>query len=579
MSTQPIRDYLTKQLLIEKNIVTYRSLSRACSLNVNVAKNELADFHASDGQNLAATYLLSGQTQPVRKRYDEDIDMDDGNPYEDEEDEGGDEEYVPQTEIVLVGERGLESAQAQFITLDTIHVYSLSPSVIRASFGLLDAGLLCTPTEVVRTLDSKKGSELATVVGKIISAHVTVSNKPLPSWGGRKAPAPVAGSSKITAAATSAVKKDEDAKPKEKEKEKEKAKPEKSKPTGKLDFSKAKTKPLKKEEEKPSKKEEKPVKAEAKRKAESRPPSVASSISEKVQVKMDESKKRGTKRKSALASDSEEEEKLVVKPAKPVAQAQSSVRIQKGVILSDDEEKVVVKPAKPVAQAQSSVRIRKGVILSDDEEKVVKPAKPVAQAQSSARIRKGVILSDDEEDEPQPSRKGKGKASASRPDSQSEKDLRAMMDIDDDAVTRASRDAEPEPESEDDAMEVVDTHMSDGDSKPAPVKRKPKKVVPVGKNGLKKKRIVKSKMRIDEKGYMVTEDYSEYESVDEEEPAPPPKAKAKPKAKSTADDPPAKVKPAPKPAPAKAKPKPSGGTGKAGQQAGIAGFFGKSKSK
>jgi DNA polymerase delta subunit 3 len=109
----------------------------------------------------------------------------------------------------------------------------------------------------------------------------------------------VAGSSKITAAAASAVKKDEDAKPKEKEKEKEKAKPEKSKPTGKLDFSKAKTKPLKKEEEKPSKKEEKPVKAEtkpvkaeAKRKAESRPPSVASSISEKVQVKMDESKVR-----------------------------------------------------------------------------------------------------------------------------------------------------------------------------------------------------------------------------------------------------------------------------------------------
>lgn len=71
--------------------------------------SELADFHASDGQNLAATYLLGGQTQPVRKRYDEDIDMDDGNPYEDDEDEGGDEEYVPQTEIVLVGERELES--------------------------------------------------------------------------------------------------------------------------------------------------------------------------------------------------------------------------------------------------------------------------------------------------------------------------------------------------------------------------------------------------------------------------------------------------------------------------------------
>lgn len=64
-------------------------------------------------------------------------------------------------------------------------------------------------------------------------------------------------------------------------------------------------------------------------------------------------------------------------------------------------------------------------------------------------------------------------------------------------MTRASRNAESE--SEDDPMEVVD---ADVDSKPAPTKRKPKKVVPVGKNGLKKKRIVKSKTRFDEKGYM-----------------------------------------------------------------------------
>lgn len=72
-----------------------------------------------------------------------------------------------------------------------------------------------------------------------------------------------------------------------------------------------------------------------------------------------------------------------------------------------------------------------------------------------------------------------------------------------------------------------------------PRKKAEKKVVPVGKNGLKKKRVVKSKMALDAKGYMgalrclsrkiwgpdtknrslsVTEDYSSYESVDEEEP-------------------------------------------------------------
>ncbi|KAJ7036511.1 DNA polymerase subunit Cdc27 [Mycena alexandri] len=530
MSTQPIRDYLTKQLLIEKNIVTYRSLSRILALNVNIAKNELADFHATDGQNLAATYLLSGETLAAQKRLDEDIDMDDRDPYDDDADEGEDGEYVPQTEIVLVGEKELESVQAQFVTLESFHVYSLSPSAIR------DAGLLCTPTEIVRDLDKTKGAELAAVVGRVIGADVNVSTKPQPGWGGRKVPpAPVAGSSKTPAAGTSMVKKEEDAKPKEK------AKPEKPKATGKLDFSKAKTKPVKKEEEK----KEKPLKADTKRKAESRAPSVASTIGEKVHAKMEESKK-GSKRKSALASDSEDE--VAAKPAKPAKPAPRGVK-RKSALASD----------------------------SEDEVKATKPAKPVVQAQSSVRVRKGVVLSDDEDDAP--ARKGKGKAKATAVDSESEaeKNLRAMMDIDDDAVTRASRDAR-EPEPEDDPMEAIIANMSDGDSKPAPVKRKPKKVVPVGKNGLKKKRIVKSKTRIDEKGYMVTEDFSEYESVDEEEEEPaPPKAKAKTKS-TTADTAPAKAKPAPKPAPAKAKPKPSGSS-KGAQQTGLASFFGKSKSK
>ncbi|KAJ6457397.1 DNA polymerase subunit Cdc27 [Mycena vitilis] len=499
MTTQPVRDYLTKQLEIEKNIVTYRSLSRVLALNVNVAKNELAEFHATDGQNLAATYLLSGRTQ---KSYDEDVDMDEDDRHlydEDYEDDGEEGDYVPQAEMVLVNESDLESAQAQFTVLDSIHVYSLSPVAIR------DDGLLCTPTHLVRELDAKKGSELATVVGKVISAQVTVSNKPLPSWGGRKPPAPpVAGPSKV------APQKD-DPKPKEQ------AKPEKPKATGKLDFSKAKTKPVEKPAKPVKPKVEAKPKAETKPKVESRAPSVTSTIGEKVQAKMEESKKRGTKRKSALASDSEEEEK---------------------------------------------------------------PAKPVAQAQSSVRVRKGVILSDDEDDAPQPARKskGKGKASVPQSDSEADKDLRAMMDIDDDAVTRASRDAEPDVEPND---EPIDVDMEDVISKPAPVKRKPKKVIPVGKNGLKKKRIVKSKTRIDEKGYMVTEDYSEYESVDEEEPAPPPKgkAKAKDKEKSAAEAAPAKPKPAPNAAPAKAKLKPSGVSTKGGQQAGLASFFGKSKSK
>ena len=96
------------------------------------------------------------------------------------------------------------------------------------------------------------------------------------------------------------------------------------------------------------------------------------------------------------------------------------------------------------------------------------------------------------------------------------------------------------------------------DDEPAEVKPKrqrkkaEKKIVPVGRNGLKKKRIVKSKMSTDEKGYMgtllwispvrgpntesvssVTEDYSSYESVDEEEPEEPEKPKRKLTSKSS----------------------------------------------
>ncbi|KAJ7233010.1 DNA polymerase subunit Cdc27 [Mycena rebaudengoi] len=512
MTTQPIRDYLTKQLLIEKNIVTYRSLSRVLALHVNVAKNELADFHANEGNTLAATYLLSGQ---VVKTHDEDMDMDDRDSLE-EEDEWEEGEYVEQIEMVLVGERELESVQAQFTRVDSIHVYSLSPAAIR------DAGLLCTPTEKVRELDNQKGAELAAIVGTVIGDNVKLSKGPLPSWGGRKAPPPVAGSSKVPAAAPvkQEIKKEEEAKPKEKPTEK-------PKPTGKLDFSKAKAKPLKKEEP-PAKKA--PAKAEPKRKVESRPPSVASTVSEKVQAKMDASK-RGTKRKSALVSDSEDEEEVVAKPPKPAAKSAA---------------------AKP----QQSVRVHKGVILSDDENDA-----PPAPA----------------------NRKGKGKATAV--DSDAEKDLIAMMDVDDDIVTRASR-PEPETEREEESVEDVDVDMSDGDSKPKPVvKRKPKKVVPVGRNGLKKKRVVKSKTRVDEKGYMVTDDYSEYESVDEEEAPPPPKTKAKAKAAEGTDV--AKSKPAAKPAPAKVAPaksaakptKSSSGSSKPapGPKGSLANFFSKPK--
>ena len=104
-------------------------------------------------------------------------------------------------------------------------------------------------------------------------------------------------------------------------------------------------------------------------------------------------------------------------------------------------------------------------------------------------------------------------------------------------------DREPEPEPEPEPKRVPTRKNQ----------RKPKKEVPVGRNGLKKRRVVNSRMTTDEKGYFgasavimlsqllrvdsnggheVTEDYSSYESVDEEEEeAPPAKKPAKGKGK------------------------------------------------
>ena len=64
-----------------------------------------------------------------------------------------------------------------------------------------------------------------------------------------------------------------------------------------------------------------------------------------------------------------------------------------------------------------------------------------------------------------------------------------------------------EPDTEAELIpRVEDVQMSDSDSEPVKPKRKrkEKKVWPVGRNGIKKRRVVKSKMTTDERGYMGT---------------------------------------------------------------------------
>jgi len=176
---------------------------------------------------------------------------------------------------------------------------------------------------------------------------------------------------------------------------------------------------------------------------------------------------------------------------------------------------------------------------SEDDESSVSRSKlqPSPKIKANMRLKNRTVLSGDEDDDDENSspHPRMSRMSPRAQDSDAEQSLKALMDIDDDEVPRISREIpvltkeEEEESSEDTEAVKMDETIT---PKPKPKKRREKKVVPVGRNGLKKKRVVKSRMTTDAKGYMVTEDYSSYESVDEEEAEPAAPAKGKAKAKS-----------------------------------------------
>jgi DNA polymerase delta subunit 3 len=67
-----------------------------------------------------------------------------------------------------------------------------------------------------------------------------------------------------------------------------------------------------------------------------------------------------------------------------------------------------------------------------------KPSSKRTEPKAAARVKRGIVISDDEDEEvprppppPRPKATYKTKAKAATPDSEAEKELRAMMDIDD----------------------------------------------------------------------------------------------------------------------------------------------------
>ncbi|KIJ60333.1 hypothetical protein HYDPIDRAFT_160977 [Hydnomerulius pinastri MD-312] len=546
MTTPSAQSFLQKELHIKRSVVTFRSLSRELGIHVNDAKNELKAFYeATQSTDTPAvpTYLICGEiassTRPssTPDDYDMEVDFDGVN----------EPDVVYESKVMLVDAKVLDETMSQFSRIHSIHVYSLSPS------RLVDAGLICAANISVRNADAKSGADSFPIVGKVTGIHVQIKA------GGSRAGA--ASSSKTTldapvksslrAAASLKSEQPDKGKGASETKEQSSVKApiqkteskDKPKASGKLDFSKAKGKDKEPVAEKP--KEAPKPKVESMAAVSSKEPALnKKSMTEPEKVStfkpaassmaQDKVPQRGTKRKSRSLSHSESESDSTSAKSKP-AVASSSSKIKKGVVVSDDEE-------------ESGVRI---------------PGRRRPKAQSNI-------------------------------ESDSEMSLRAMMDIDDEQVIRASRlskvrtaPVEEEEEESDVAEDATappgtsDAEELDDDEPVVPLKkRKPRKVVPVGRNGLKKRRVVKSRTTTDAKGYMQTEDYSSYESVGEAEETEPEKPKgkkkaaepkleeAKPKA-SSKEDVPAKGK-------SKSTPRARGGAPKRG---GLLNFFGPDKGK
>ncbi|KAL7927342.1 DNA polymerase subunit Cdc27 [Trichoderma austrokoningii] len=127
--------YLSDRLLSEEVPVTYRLLSRALNLRVNVAKQILREFYerqnASKANSIHATYLIYGSKTEDREPETGDADMDGSAPEPELL-----SDYAPTKTVTLVAEEGLKDALAEYEQVTSLHVYSLAPFPQR-DFALL----------------------------------------------------------------------------------------------------------------------------------------------------------------------------------------------------------------------------------------------------------------------------------------------------------------------------------------------------------------------------------------------------------------------------------------------------------
>ncbi|OTB01097.1 hypothetical protein M426DRAFT_323747 [Hypoxylon sp. CI-4A] len=139
------KQYLAQKLLTEDQLITYRLLSRALKVHVNIAKEMLYEFHKWQNDkrpgSLHATYIVYGTKKVVSKtgkEQDGDVEMTDSQASEELHVPFSDE--VPTFTLSLVKEEQLQDILSEYEEVTSVHVYSLAPHPLKDLQLLSDTG-------------------------------------------------------------------------------------------------------------------------------------------------------------------------------------------------------------------------------------------------------------------------------------------------------------------------------------------------------------------------------------------------------------------------------------------------------
>jgi DNA polymerase delta subunit 3 len=145
--------YLATEILSEQRTLSYRNVARAQKVHVNAAKCMLYDFYDSQSKrkpgSVYATYLVAGTKKVEQKQngvngHDEDVHMPSSPPPFSssmlEPSQQSEPEAMPVRIITLVREESLEAIKAEYDTITSLHIYSVSPVRLQDLVELTDIG-------------------------------------------------------------------------------------------------------------------------------------------------------------------------------------------------------------------------------------------------------------------------------------------------------------------------------------------------------------------------------------------------------------------------------------------------------